>query len=432
MEPISSRRYDHILMLKPGENSPPIAFHADRLEIAEISDDLWQGLDNEALEELKVWNSMTESPAEAKTQKRIVFNQFSLNVTQICNLHCQYCAAGGDGSYGDPIKRISVEKTLPQLSGFLKKLEPGESFNLNFLGGEPLLYPQGIDLVAEYLSKECRDRGIDLTLSITTNGTLLTEANLILLAKHKVHITISLDGTKEINDRFRPSKDGTSTTEKILQGLIRYQSMDLKPPSLALHAVFGKNHLDVVGTYEFFKKIGCDKMEFSFDHDEQSPEISREYSRQMALVFKKAYQDGGETALRKIEWFDKVFHNLDHQLKVRHFCGAGQNYLMIDAKNDLFTCPWDVNDPDSKVGSGGYLSADTLRAYQGYLVEKNNCESCWARNLCGGGCMYIHKKTTGSKNKVSEVFCERTRFLLSQVILYYVLIRNERGSNETH
>lgn len=432
MEPVASRRYENILMLKQGQNTKPIAFHSDRLELAEISEDLWDGLNSEALEELKSWNSTLETKHPDTSKHNYVVNSLSLNVTQICNLQCQYCAAGGDGTYGDPVKKISIDKTIPQLTSIISKLEKGQKFSLNFLGGEPLLYPQGIELISEFLTEICEQKGIELTLSITTNGTLLTEANLIILAKFKIHVTISLDGPQSVNDRFRPSKDGQSTTEKILQGLLRYQSMQTKPASLTLHAVFGKDHLDVISTYRFFNKIGCDYMEFSFDHDELNPEVSRTYMQQMAEVFKTAFAENGMAGLRKISWLNKVFHNLDHQLKVKHFCGAGQNYLMIDSKNQVFTCPWDINEPQSRVGDGSYLSSESLKKYEGYLIEKNNCQSCWARNLCGGGCMYIHKKSTGSKNKVSEVFCERTRFLISQALLYYVLSSNERGQNEAH
>ena len=156
----------------------------------------------------------------------------------------------------------------------------------------------------------------------------------------------------------------------------------------------------------------------------KQPELSRQFMFGMEKVFAKAYDQGGEKELRRIHFVDQVFSNLDNRTPVRHFCGAGQTYLMIDAKNQIFTCPWDVGIEDEKVGESTYLSAARLARYQDPLVEKNNCQSCWARNLCGGGCMYVHKKTTGSKNQVAPAFCERTRYLISLAISYYVRSRS--------
>ena len=123
---------------------------------------------NQNIAALADWQSeilTTTTTQELKKFKR----QFTINVTQICNLHCSYCAAGGDGSFGDPIKRISIEKTLPQLRQFIDLIPPQESVHITFLGGEPLLYPEAIRLIANYVNEICQPQEIDVTFLVVTN-----------------------------------------------------------------------------------------------------------------------------------------------------------------------------------------------------------------------------------------------------------------------
>ena len=180
------------------------------MDVARLSEQAWeQGLQ---LDEMRTWNAehkpeqLIEAPHEPHKVRAL-----TINVTQICNLHCSYCAAGGDGSFGDPVKKISIEKTLPQLQFFMKKLSAGDEFRLTFLGGEPLLYAEGLRLLALYAQELAADRQIKTQFVVVTNGTQFTRANIEILKQIKANITISIDGPPEINDPLRPNK-GRSTS----------------------------------------------------------------------------------------------------------------------------------------------------------------------------------------------------------------------------
>ena len=100
---------------------------------------------------------------------------------------------------------------------------------------------------------------------------------------------------------------------------------------------------------------------------------------------------------------------------------------MIDSKNNIFPCVWSPNRTSEAVGAGTYLSESKLAQFQKPLVEQQGCKTCWARFLCGGGCSYVHEKTTGSKSIPAEVFCFQSRYLISLAISYYQQCRNEGG-----
>jgi uncharacterized protein len=95
----------------------------------------------------------------------------------------------------------------------------------------------------------------------------------------------------------------------------------------------------------------------------------------------------------------------------------------MDAKNQFFTCPWDVNDLSERVGEDTQLDESKLKPYQNAINDKTDCRRCWARFLCGGGCSYMHKNKTGHKDQVDTNFCIRTRSLIAQGLVYYLNLR---------
>lgn len=434
------RRYQDIIAIK----TPPeiaagapayVGYHARNLEVAEISAEAFEEMtpitlntgeipaldtttSSEALSALTEWAH--EESLETRSGKiDFGIRSLTLNVTQICNLKCTYCAAGGDGTYGDPVAKISIEKTLPQLKFFIEHLKPGAKFNLSFVGGEPLLYPEAIKAIHDYVLTLTTEKQIQPTFMLTTNATLVTDDVLSLLKKMKIHITVSLDGDASINDKVRASKDGRSSTALTTHGLRQLATIRNEIASIGVSGVYSAENMDVIKAYDFFNSLQIDWMEFNFSYTEKSTAAQDEYLRQMSVIASKAWALGQEKELRKIKTFDHYFRLLDNQQKVENHCGAGKSYLMIDARNQLYTCPWVVGEKDEVVGMGSVLNNEKLQKYQKPLIELNNCQTCWARYLCGGGCMFIHRAHTGDKHKKNELFCERTRGLILVVLLYY-------------
>ena len=156
-----------------------------------------------------------------------------------------------------------------------------------------------------------------------------------------------------------------------------------------------------------------------FAYSEKSIELQKKYIHQMRQVAQLAWNSGGELELRKIQQFDHYFKMLDSQQQIENHCGAGKSFLMVDAKNNLYTCPWVVAEKNEIVGNGELLDHEKLAKYLKPLIELNNCQSCWARFLCGGGCMYIHKAHSGDKHIKDNLFCDRTRSLILTALMYY-------------
>lgn len=424
---MEQKKFKDIVAFKGAQNEAPFAFHARNLEIAEISEQAWNDLSNpaivsEANQALANWNTEINPDVKSGTAK-FGIRTLTLNVTQICNLKCVYCAAGGDGTYGAPQTKINIENTLPQLKWFLNKVPAGEQFSITFLGGEPLLYPEGIEAVGNYVNSVATEKNIKARFSIVTNGTLLNDRNINILKMLKANVTVSLDGPAEINDKVRPRKNGEGSTIAAIEGIKQLAEDKTALGVISVHGVFDKNNLNLVGAYEFYKTLAVDSYGFTYSVEENDEHSNKVFIEQMNQIAEKAYADGGEAELRKISFFDQHFSALDNQQQTENFCGAGKSYLMIDAKNAVFTCPWDVGNKEEQIGHGHTLNQEKLSNYSKPLIEQNNCQTCWARYLCGGGCMFMHKKSSGSKNTKDPQFCFRTRSLLATVFLYYIKCR---------
>ncbi len=425
------RRHQDIIAIKEGETSPAVAFHARNLQVAQVSDDVWSsmapttfsngfvmqmerfetGVQPEAYKALNEWNVENDPDVKSRSFKSKI-QSLTVNVTQLCNLHCSYCAAGGDGTYGDPVAKISVEKTLPRFEFFFNKLNPGDSFHVTFLGGEPLLYPEALRAIALQARIWAQEKKIELSMSLVTNGTLLTEKVLSLLEGLDLAVTISIDGTPEQHDRARPQKTGQGSALLAYSGLERLLNNKSLFSGIRIHGVFSRNNMQVFAAYQYFLPYAVDSFELTFDITESDLDLNNQFLSEMKAVAALAYERGGEKELRKIVLFDAYFRALDQQTRTENHCGSGKSLVSLDARNKLYACPLDVGQKNLEL-------TENLHSIEESFIEKNDCQTCWARFLCGGGCLFAHRTLTGQKHKKHISYCERTRNLISLALLYY-------------
>ena len=117
------------------------------------------------------------------------------NSTRTCNLKCRHCYMSSDA------KKYANELTTAEAKQFIDDLADFKVPVLLFSGGEPLIRPDFFEL-ADYAAK----KGVRPTLS--TNGTLITPEVARKIKEIGVgYVGISLDGLREVNDKFR-GKEG--------------------------------------------------------------------------------------------------------------------------------------------------------------------------------------------------------------------------------
>jgi uncharacterized protein len=428
-------RLDQIIGLKTPRGV--VGFHAHNMQVAKLDAEAWHGLTSpspaglamsEAESEIRLWNAEIDSEVkDIKTEQRV--RSLAINVAQICNLKCTYCAAGGDGTFGDPMKEVDLGILEEQIRSLLSKVPSGEVFKFTFLGGEPLIAPEAIRSIARFARLQTAGRKIHLRFDIVTNATLVTPEIAEMLADLSANVTVSLDGPPEINDRNRPTRGGRGSTEKTMRGVDNLKAVHARLGSLSVASVFGEHNLDVVGTYRFLQPLGFDAIKFDFAISDKDEVASLAFVDGLSAAAELAWTLGGEAELRRISNFDIYFRILDGRSRISNHCGAGKTHLHSDSRGKITTCQWFSGDAKEEVGVGALLEAEKLADYADPLVERHDCGSCWARNLCGGGCMYVNKTKTGSKHSKDEGFCIRTRSIIAKGIEYYAEARYQTGQN---
>lgn len=126
------------------------------------------------------------------------------NSTRTCNLTCRHCYMSSDAKkYQNELTTVEAKKFIDDLADFNVPV-------LLFSGGEPLIRPDFFEL-ATYAA----EKGVRPTLS--TNGTLITREVAQKIKDIGVgYVGISLDGLREVNDKFR-GKEGAF--EAAMQGI---------------------------------------------------------------------------------------------------------------------------------------------------------------------------------------------------------------------
>lgn len=146
-------------------------------------------------------------------------NTIILQVTQNCNLRCQYCVYSG--SYINRVhnnKRMSLKVAKQAIDFLAKHSINSRDISIGFYGGEPLLEFALIREVVAYAQKLFI--GKKILFNMTTNATLLNVETAKYLYDKKFNITISLDGPKATHDSnriFANSNKGTFDT--VMQNL---------------------------------------------------------------------------------------------------------------------------------------------------------------------------------------------------------------------
>jgi Arylsulfatase regulator (Fe-S oxidoreductase) len=149
--------------------------------------------------------------------------QLVFEVTDACNLKCEYCVFGELYSgFDDRLSRnLSFENAkavIDYLVDFWEKqtrptVKP--PLSIGFFGGEPLMNFSLIEQVVSYI------KGLNLSREITysiTSNCLLLDRYMGFLAENDFYLLCSLDGNKQA-DAYRVRHDGSPSFDKVFKNL---------------------------------------------------------------------------------------------------------------------------------------------------------------------------------------------------------------------
>ncbi len=146
--------------------------------------------------------------------------QITLQVTQSCNLRCDYCTYSGNyNNRTHTMKRMSLETACRAIDFLVKHSRCTKRCIVGFYGGEPLLEINLIRKVINYIESEYSQK--QFAYAMTTNGTLLTDEMVDYLVEKDILLTISIDGPRDIHDLNRCFENGRGSFDIVIHNLSR-------------------------------------------------------------------------------------------------------------------------------------------------------------------------------------------------------------------
>ena len=336
-----------------------------------------------------------------------------MNLTNQCNLSCQYCYEFGEDKVATPegkpkfmdlaTAKASVDFLLAQSAG-------RESVHITFFGGETLMNFPLLKQVVAYAAGRADEQGRHVDFSLTTNATLLTPAIIEFLSENRIGVTVSMDGPKEMHDRLRVFANGRGSYD-IIEPKVRALIQNHRTRPITARVTLTAGVSDVVRIFRHLKQdLGFH--EVGFAPVTTSPDrlyaIGQRGMDGVLEQFHVLAREYLEFALRgEAHGFSNVSDTLAELcqgVNKSHPCGAGLGLLGVGPSGDIAPCHRFV---DSDVHALGHIStgidrekrAEFLR--RGHIGSKYDCHTCWARPLCAGGChheAFVRYGDTGHPN----------------------------------
>lgn len=348
------------------------------------------------------------------------FHVLAKPVGPICNLDCKYCFyLEKENLYPDERKWRMNDEVLEEYIRQYIQAQPGSHVDFAWQGGEPTLL--GVDFFRKVVALQSKYAdGKTISNALQTNGVLLDVEWCQFFAEHKFLIGISIDGPRELHDRYRVDKGGKSSFDAVVHGieLLKQERVEFNTLTV-VHRENSRRPLDV---YRFLKGVGSGFIQFiplverqappslkvlGFDLNEppvpgasdaeRSPVTpwsveAKQYGNFLCAIFDEwVRQDIGQTF---VQLFDVALENwmgLGSSLCVfAEKCGAA---LAVEHNGDIYSCDHYVY-PKYRLGNvmnqglGEMLgSPQQIRFGEEKLTTlPKYCQECEVRFACNGEC----------------------------------------------
>jgi len=187
------------------------------------------------------------------------FNIMLKPAGSLCNLDCHYCYYLDKAEiYGGKEPRITEEMLETVVREYIAANDVPE-VTFNWHGGEPLVLGLDFYKKAMELERKYAD-GKTVHNTIQTNGTLLDAEWAEFFRKEDFLVGLSLDGPRDIHDKYRKDKGGFPTFDRVMKGLRILQSHGVQFNTLStINKACEGRGLEV---YQFLKSAGSQYMQF--------------------------------------------------------------------------------------------------------------------------------------------------------------------------
>lgn len=269
--------------------------------------------------------------------------------------------------------------------------------------------------------------GKEFAFLLNTNGLLLNDRSLLAFFKEKgFTITVSIDGPQKVNDQNRLLDSGQGSFERIMANIELLRQANIK---FNLRATISPKNQSLLETFKFFESLAI-PYAYAFtisanEKEEEYTKIDKKAWDRIQLEYLKVFKFLTDKLLRKKEVYCMDFKqklSILSQKSIRmHGCEAGRANFLVDEQGRYFACQ-NMLPYEASIGNiGDGINPSKRKLYKSQFVgDMKNCQQCWARYLCGGGC-----QTERIFNTLAQsAYCDISRFEWEQVLLAHIKHNN--------
>ena len=410
--------YDIISMFENNDKETVIAamkekYLCDDITEADIEECYQQVVELKGSGKLFAPDTFEPMAGQLKDKTRGVVKALCLHIAHTCNLNCSYCFAS-QGKYSGERAVMSLEVGKRALDFLIENSGTRRNLEVDFFGGEPLMNYQVVkDLVAYARSVE-KQHNKNFRFTLTTNGILIDDDVIDFANREMSNVVLSLDGRKEVHDRFRVDYAGNGSWERIVP---KFQKL--------VEARGGKNYY-MRGTFthanpdflnDIKQMLDLGFTELSMEPVVCAPGDPSELTQEDLPVVLDQYEKLAELMLeRKKEGRPFTFYHYMIDLtggpciyKRISGCGSGTEYMAVTPWGDLYPCHQFVGDEKFRLGDiyNGVTNTECQQSFaECNVYARPECRDCWARLYCSGGCAANAYHSTGSVKGIYKYGCE--------------------------
>ncbi len=363
----------------------------------------------------KLWAPDTFAPMAGTFKERSgdVVKALCLHVAHTCNLNCAYCFASQGRFHGER-GLMSFEVGKQALDYLMDHSGTRRNLEVDFFGGEPLMNWDVVKRLVAYARSVEKERGKNFRFTLTTNGMLIDDEVIDFANREMSNVVLSLDGRKEIHDRLRVDYAGRGSYDRIVplfQKLVRSRG----GKNYYMRGTF--THANPDFTNDLFHMADLGFTELSMEPVVCAPDDPAALTAEDIETVKGQYELLAKEMLRRekagqpITFYHYMLDLTDGPCIYKRIsgCGSGTEYMAVTPWGDLYPCHQFVGDEGYRLGDVWHGVTNTalreeFRACNAYA--RPECDGCWARLWCSGGCAANAYHATGSIRGVYAPGCE--------------------------
>ena len=372
---------------------------------------------------------------ELKAKTSGVIKALCLHIAHTCNLNCSYCFAS-QGKYHGERALMSFEVGKRALDFLIENSGTRRNLEVDFFGGEPLMNFDVVKKLVEYARSIEKEKGKNFRFTLTTNGVLVDDDVIDFANKEMSNVVLSLDGRKEVHNRYRVDYQGRGSYDTIVPKFQKF-----------VKARGGKNYY-MRGTFthanpDFLEDIKT-MLNLGFTELSMEPVVAAEgdeaaLTEEDKPVVMKQYEELAELMLKR-DKEGKPFTFYHYMIDLAggpciykriSGCGSGTEYMAVTPWGDLYPCHQFVGDEKFKLGDiwHGVENKEIQNEFASCNVyARSECRDCWARLYCSGGCAANAYHATGSVKGVYKYGCDLFKKRMECAIA--VAVAREFGDEE--